>query len=1050
MRKIASLSLVLMLLCTLAFSQARTVTGQIRDESGNPVPFATITVAGTTNATSADAEGNFSISVPQNSRLSVSATDFQSQTINPTDGRQTITLVRGEAQLSEVVVTTALGIKRQAKELGYATSRVTNSQLTQGKAVNLQNGLTGKVSGVNITTVNSGVFEEARINLRGIRSLTGNNQPLLVIDGIPTPLTFLSTLNPNDVQDVNILKGASASALYGPDGVNGVIIVSTRRGSSGKPFVTVSHTAQLARVSFLPDLQTRFGGGTSEDAIGRPLYDPIENQQYGPEFNGEIVGIGPVLEDGDQQMVRYSPRDDRKKFWNENGLTLQTDVSFGGQGFYISAQDARINGLMPKDENHRTSFRFNGSKEYGRFRASANLNYIQTNSNVVNNAAYANRFPGSYNGSVYFTVLNTPAQVPLLDYNDPNNKYSEYSNYYNEYFVNPYWVIDNHRTKARGDNFLASVEANYNLFSWLNATYRLGSSLSFTNFKNENSPVTTTDWAQANRGQGFDPQPGFVADGQAFNSRVTHEFFLNGRKEVSEFSLSYVLGTRYRQNDIKNVNVNGNNLQVPGIYNLSVRLGEPGANEQNLRNRLISLFGQFSVNYGGWANVEFSAANDWDSRLNIEENSYFYPGVSVSAVLTDAIPSLKGNSTLSYAKIRGAISKSANVNLGTYQLQPTYNPTGGFPYGNLGGFSAGNSLTDPFIKPEIVNSKEIGLELGFLKNKINLDATYFYQKNTDQILQVEQSAATGFTTYVANAADFNNYGVELDLNLTPLVKIGAGRINFGINATYNNNEVTSLFPGINELAIGGVNEFTQRAGSSPNVYNYAVVGEPAFVFKLTDYERDAQGRVIVDKSTGYPSLNDSLVTRGRSLPLWLIGINPSFSWKGLNIAMTWDYRGGHYAFHGVGSDMDFTGISARSAQFGRQRFVFPNSVYDDGTGKFVPNENIQVASGGRNFWATGTTNTSVGTNYFTSAAFWKLRELAISYELPFKWIGESKIVKRAIVSAVGRNLFVFLPESNQWTDPEFNYTSAGNTFGINNVFSTPPARLFGGSIILTF
>jgi TonB-linked SusC/RagA family outer membrane protein len=904
---------------------------------------------------------------------------------------------------------------------------------------------------VNITTVNSGVFEESRINLRGIRSLTGNNQPLLVVDNIPTPLTFMSTLNPTDVQEVTVLKGASAAAIYGPDGVNGVILVTTRRGASGKPFVTIGHSIQVARVSFLPKLQTRFGGGTSEDALGRALYDPIENQQFGPAYDGAMVPLGPELEGGDQQMVPYSAiKGEKERFWNDNGITQQTDVSFGGEDFYVSVQDANINGLMPKDKNRRTSFRINSAKQYGKLRASVNLNYIKTNSDVVNNAAYAARFASSYNGSVYFTVLNTPNHVPLTSYKDPaTNKYADYSNYYNEYFVNPYWVIDNHRTKARGDNFLASADVNYEFAPWLAATYRVGTSLGFNSFKNENSPIQTTQWAQDHRGQGFDAQPGSVGDGSNFNSRITHELFLNGRREVSDFRINYLLGGRYRENNNKFVNINGNNLVVPFLYNITNRTGEPTAFEGNIRSRLLSVFGQVGVSYKGWANLEFSAANDWDSRLNININSYFYPSVSASVVLTDAMPSLKSN-ILSYAKLRGSISKSANVNLGPYQLEAIYNQTNGFPYGNLGGFSANNSVTNPLIEPEFVNSREVGFELGFLGNRVNLDATYFNQKNTNQILEVQQSAATGYPSYYTNAADFDNYGLEVDLNLTPLVRVGAGRINFGVNLTYNNNKIRSLFPGINELTIGGVDDFTQRAGSSPDVYNYAIVGQPAFTFKMSDYKRDPQGRVIVDRVTGDPSLEDSLVTRGRTLPTLILGLNPSFSWKGLNIAMTWDYRGGHNAYHGIGSDMDFTGISQRSAQFNRERFVFPNSVVDDGSGKYVPNENIQVSNGGRSFWAVGTTNSSVGTNYFSSAAFWKLRELAITYELPFKWIGESQVIKRFVVGAIGRNLFTFLPKSNQWTDPEFNYTSAGNTFGINDVFSTPPARFFGGSVTLTF
>ncbi|HUP11815.1 MAG TPA: SusC/RagA family TonB-linked outer membrane protein [Niastella sp.] len=1030
-------------------AQTRTVTGTIRDEKGEPVPFATITEAGTTNAAQADAAGVFSITVKEGARLNITSSGFTAQTLPALGDLSSITLARSGEQLSEVIVTTALGIRRPAKELGYATARVSNALLTQGRAVNLQQGLAGKVSGVNITTVNSGVFEDTRVNFRGIRSLTGNNEPLMVVDGIPTPLAYISTINPNDVQDVNVLKGASASALYGPDGVNGVMLITTRRGSN-KPFVNVRQTVQLTRVSFLPKMQTRFGSGSGEDAFGRPLYDPIENQQFGPEFNGELVELGPHLEDDDVQKVTYSARpDEKRKFWN-NGLTLQTDVSFGGKDFYVSAQNAEIKGLMPKDKNRRTSFRINSSKEYGKLKASVSLNYIQSNFNVVNDAAYASRFASSYNGSVYFTVLNTPMQIPLTSYKDwRNNKYAQYSNYYNEYFVNPYWAIDNHRNIGRSDNLLGALDVNYTVAKWLNATYRIGTSLSYSNFKNETYPIVTTQWAQDNRGQGFDAQPGFVQDGQNMNGRLTHEFFLNGKQDLSDFRFNYIAGIRYRTNSGKNLNASGNNLVVPYLFNLSNRSGVAVAFENNFKSRLLSLFGQVGVSYKGWANLEFSAANDWDSRLDINRNSYFYPGVAGSVVLTDAIPNLKGN-TVSYAKIRGSVSKSANVNLGPYQLESIYNQTGGFPYGNLGGFSALNTITNPLIEPEFVNSKEAGIELGLLRNRINLDATYFFQKNTNQILQVQQSSSTGYPSYFTNTADFNNYGIELDLNLTPLVKIGKGRIDFEVNATYNNNKVTSLFPGINELAIGGSNEFVQLAASSPDAYNYAIVGQPAFVFKLSDYARDPQGRVIVDRITGDPRLEDSLVIRGRSLPLWIIGVNPSFTLGGFSISMTWDYKGGHYAYHGIGSDMDFTGISARSAQFGRERFVFPNSVYDDGTGKYVPNDNIQVSNGGRNFWATGSTNTSIATNYFSSAASWKLRELEISYDLPFKWLGDTKVIKGITVSAVGRNLLTFLPKSNQWADPEFNYTTANNTFGISSVFSVPPSRLFGGSINFTF
>ena len=268
MRKIATLLSVLMLFCALAYAQVRTVTGTVRDEQGSPVPGATITETGTTNAVQADGNGNFSIKVGENARLTITAANHKPTTVTATGTSLNVTLERGVETMQEVVVSTALGVRRQPKELGYSTARVTNKEVTQATPVNIQQGLTGKVSGLNIATVNNGVFQDTRITLRGIRSLTGNNQPMLVVDGSPMPLNQLSRLNPNDIEDVTILKGSNAAALYGPEGVNGVIFVKTARGSrTGAPVVRVSNSTQFETVQFLPKFQTQFGSGSSVDPV---------------------------------------------------------------------------------------------------------------------------------------------------------------------------------------------------------------------------------------------------------------------------------------------------------------------------------------------------------------------------------------------------------------------------------------------------------------------------------------------------------------------------------------------------------------------------------------------------------------------------------------------------------------------------------------------------------------------------------------------------------------------------------------------------------------
>jgi hypothetical protein len=249
--------------------------------------------------------------------------------------------------------------------------------------------------------------------------------------------------------------------------------------------------------------------------------------------------------------------------------------------------------------------------------------------------------------------------------------------------------------------------------------------------------------------------------------------------------------------------------------------------------------------------------------------------------------------------------------------------------------------------------------------------------------------------------------------------------------------------------IGGNNQFIQIAVGTPTANNIAVVGKPAFAFQLTDYARDDQGRVIVDAITGLPSQAQEQIITGRSLPLWLAGISPSYTLGAFSVSMTWDYKGGHYFYSGLGSDEDFAGISARSAEYGRQRFVFPNSVYWDGA-KYVPNTSIQVQDGNAGFWTGASSNTAIATNYYARADAWRMRELNISYTLPNKWIGNGRVIKRVTVSAVGKNLVMLVPKSNQWGDPEFNSATGTNTFGLASSFQTPSSRLFGGSLTVQF
>jgi len=506
MRKIASLFSMLVLFTALAFGQNRIITGTVTDETGAPLPGASIRIEGTKTGIAADNNGQFRLSAKTGDVLVVSGAGLETTTATVAAGNAIVIVVKRVVISGTDVVITSLGVARQAKELGYSTAKVKATELTQAKAINLQNGLTGKVSGLNIQTVNNGVFADTRITLRGIRSLTGNNQPMLILDGVPISLGYINSINPNDIQDVTILKSASATAVYGPDGANGALVITTKRGSKNKPQITVGHT----------------------------VYDPVENQCYGDQFDGSIRQIGRDGPNGEQYLVSYSALPKEKlRFWN-TGITNQTDVSFSTGDFYMSAQNVLIQGIMPKDVNRRMSFRMTGNKEFNKFRASFNVNYTRGNYDVTAGSSFGN----GRDYTVYWNLINTPQQIPITRFkNWRNDFWSHPDGFFNDYYSNPYFMIDNFRSVGRTDDLFGNLELSLKATNWLTFTYRLGATVALGSAKSRAEAFTYGDFAKAS-GKSVAQSGDIVsqvADGLSTSSRINSEFFMTMRKNVGEF-----------------------------------------------------------------------------------------------------------------------------------------------------------------------------------------------------------------------------------------------------------------------------------------------------------------------------------------------------------------------------------------------------------------------------------------------------------------------------------------------------------------------------------
>ncbi len=1079
MRRFLSLFTMLMLCGVLAFAQNRVVSGKVTDANGGPVPFATVKIKGTPSGVAADANGVYSIQAKDGDILEISSTGNESQTLKVRGNENVINVqLTPSKQLSEIVVT-ALGIKRESKQLGYSTAKINTDELNQAKVTNVATGLAAKVSGLQVNLVNNSVKPDTRITLRGNRSILGNNQALLVVDDVQLPISYISSLNPNDVDNVTVLKGASASALYGSEASNGVIIVTTKRGGTkGKPVIRLSSTASFETISYLPEFQNEFGpwGGETPFASypgqvqipGFPytFYAPYENQNYGPRFNGQRVPIGAPIRlyraDGSyviaQDSTNYSAKPGAKKNFFDQGLTLINDLSYSAgddkSKFYFSFQDVNTKGILPKDVSRRDGIRVNGSREAGIFRVDYNVGYTITHTNTspgtgvpfTSTAGNGGGFAGggSYfqNRPVFWTIINQPAMVDLRDYkNWQNDPYANPDGFFNAYYGNPWWQIDQTRLDEKNNDLLGSFSVSVKPVKWLDVLYRAGITRNDYSNKYTQAGYTFAPWAIADTlGSGnipssvkkLSPSQG---DALSFNERFSSDLLATAHTAYKSFDFKFIAGTSLNDNKSRILSASANSLVIPEFYNISNRVGEPAVNENYIRTRRVGVFGDLTIGFKNFLFIHGSVRNDWNSILSEKNRSYTYPAADLSFVVTDAIPALKNNATfLSFAKIRAAYSQTAQVSIGAYSLTNTFNAGGGFPFGNVAGFSVNGRYNNPDILPEISTNKEVGLELGFLKNRISLSGAYYDTRTKNQTIPITISSATGFTNAIINSGIMSNKGYEVDLKLSPIVRTRSGfRWDLSANYSHNDNQVLFITDSLKEVLVGG--------------NSYAIAGSAYPALKTTDWLRDPQGRIIVNKVTGYPSVNPQQVQFGTTNAPDKIGISSSLSFKGLTLGVVVDGRFGAVIDNGIGNNLDFTGVSAYSAQSGRQPFVIPNSVYETSPGSkvYVPNTNINTKDGNVAFWAS--TWNQAESNYVNSADFWKLREVSLGYTIPTKIL--NSYIKAVSFQVSARNLFTKKAKANVWSDPEFA-NSTGNDQGRTDINQLPPTKTISVSLNVTF
>ena len=1063
MKKILFSLFLAVFVLAVANAQVRPVTGTVKDDKGAAVAYASVKVKGQASAVVADEKGNFKISAAPNASLVVSATGFASSEVKASAATIDVVLTRQVEDLENVVVT-AQGIRKKSKEIGYAYSKVSNDEINVGRSPQLTQALAGKVSGLAVYTVNNSVDPAVKVVLRGYRSLTGNNEALVVIDGMQTTATALATINPNDVDNVSILKGGQAATLYGSAGVNGALVITTKQGAKGKLKVQFSNSTNFEEVSFLPDFQNEYGSGSQYYPInfGSTGYDPsavnrskqnwrpYENQQFGDKYDGSKRIAGRVLEDGSSLVVPYSNIADVRKKSFDMGVSTNNQASFQGgdetSSYYLSVENQKINGIVPGDISDRTGVRVKSTKEYGNISTTFNAAYTQI--------AY-DRTGSDFQND----IINTASWVDLTTMRDwRTNKFANPNGYYNDYYNNPYFNKDINRLRYKDANFSGSFDVTYKVRPWMQLYNRLGIMNNSRTGKNTVEKFTYSDWAKneayipAEWGHD-DDYPGIyraisdvlgsVADYSSTENVVNNEFQARIQKDIANVENKLTLGYSIYQRATKSINVSSSSIVVPDVYNVSNRQGILGGGESNTTERKFGYYADLNTNLKNmdYLNLNLTARYDATSRFfkqtrAANQYSYLYYGAALSFIVTDAFPALKSN-VLNYAKLRTSYNKNGNDNIPLYGLDLAYNNGANFPYGNNVGLTVGNTLPDANLKPEFVTALEFGAELSMFKNRVNLDVSWYDQSSVGQVLTVKVPNSTGFSNLLINVGEVKNFGYEADLKVQ-LLRETKIKWDLNVKYSYNDNKVESLYPGITQFAYGGYSYATTNV----------ILGQRFPVLKTTGYyyATDGSGARRVSPTTGYPIQNTALTERGSTLPRHMVGLGSSFTYSAFRLSFNFEYRGGNVIYSDLGRQMTFTGSGAWTSN--RTEQIYPNSYYiDPTTGADVKNNSVYVREPEYALWVNN--YRLIAENFVTPGWFIKLRDLNLSYTIPASLVKKSKLFSGANVALYGRNLFTIVDKKNQFTDPEFSYTS-GNGLGISNTLQTPPVRQFGFNVNFVF
>jgi TonB-linked SusC/RagA family outer membrane protein len=1119
MRQILRLTATVAALLWFGFAgaQSRVIQGTIKDESGKAIPFMAVQVKGTTLGTYTDTAGKFTLAVDSTAKtLVLSYAGMKDQQVAISDN-MAITMKNDALGLDEVVVT-AIGIPLEKKQLGYATQTVGSDELNNSGTSNALNELDGKVAGLQVIQSAGDPGAGTYIDLRGPTSLTGNNQPLMVVDGIPIDnsinaydpqLGFIGgttaggaggalygsvqptnrgiDINPSDIESITVLKGPAATALYGIEAANGALIITTKKGGQGKEEgmgIDFNSSEQWSTYNKLPAMQNTYAQGTWTDANAEvpssATYEgPTSGIPYswGPAIStlayngigdgyfkqGELVPAAPGL----APAQAYNPYD-----FFQTGVAADNNISFSGgndkSGFRMSLGNLEQTGIIPTSKYNKNTFNINGQTALSkRLTASAGINYT----NSVNDKVQQ----GSNTSGVMLGLLRTP---PSFDNSNGNGNGSVAAKNSTTYILpndsernfsgpggydNPYWTVNENPYVETVNRLFGFGQLSYQINDWMTLNWHFGGDAYVQDDKNVLAPYSSTNYPNGDA---------YLIDyiNQQYNSDVTLNI---NRKLTKDLNLNLLLGQNYFDNSSDMRLTQGSGLTLPYFLDMSNATSFVSHESESILHR-SAWYGQAVLGYKDQLYLTITGRDETTSTLAADNDVFFYPSADLAWVFTNPLH-LSTNKYFSYGKVRLSWAQ-VGQDAPAEALQTYYAPgavadgfTSGvsFPFNGLPGFqisTPNDVMGNPNLLPQKTNSTEVGLDLAFFQNRISVNATYYSEKTSDEILSVPIPLSSGFGYEEANLGEVTNKGAEITVNTTPIKLKSGFQWDLGFNWSRNVNEVVQLAPGVNSLYIGGFNQYDIPGQPADEIYGTDFVRTPGSIYSASNPNANLVLSSQPGPGYGLPIVGTTNQPLANAQPTWIGGMNTSFTYKtermgSFSIGSVLSIREGGYMWDGTYGAMQYFGTAQMTDNRG-SAYTVPSgaqwgyvnaagqTVLTDGNG--TPSKGTAVVQG----QAAGQDNAIYSQYYYQnvenaftgptssdifSSSYVRISQLSFTYELP------KRIVRRAHFVRMAITLFAnnpFLWTNYPGVDPETNLGGPANAQG-SDYFNNPNTKSYG-------